>query len=59
LHSSKNVITLVKSRGHVARTGEIRTEHKIVVQKPERGRLEDQGNDGRKLKYILLTYGVD
>jgi hypothetical protein len=41
LYASPNIITLFKSRrmrwaGHVARVGEVRNVHKIVVGKPER-----------------------
>jgi hypothetical protein len=53
LYSSRNVIRKIKSRrmkwaGYVARVGEERIVHKVLVGKPEEERpLGDQGVDGR------------
>jgi hypothetical protein len=69
LYTSQNVIRLIKSRrmrwaGHVARMGEIRNAHNILVGKPRRKRplgrrrrrLED--NTGKYLRVIWLE-GMD
>jgi hypothetical protein len=53
LYSSPDIIRQIKSRrmrwaGHVARMGEERKLHKVLVgNQKERGHLEDQGVDGR------------
>jgi hypothetical protein len=53
LYSSRNIISLTEIKedeigGHVARIGEMKNEHSILVGKPERRRpLGNLGIDGR------------
>jgi hypothetical protein len=65
LYSSPDIIRQTKSRqmrwtGHVARMGEERKLHKILVGKPE-GKipLEDQGVDGRLGSEWMDLRGID
>jgi hypothetical protein len=51
LYSSPNIIRQIKSRqmkwaGHVACTGQEKKVYKVLVGKPKRDYLEDQGIDG-------------
>jgi len=52
LYSSHNTVRVIKTgrmrwKGHVARTGESRGVYRVLMEKSERGHLEDPGVDGR------------
>ena len=52
LYSSPNIVRVIKLRrmkwaGHVARMGDSSSIYRVLVEKPERKHLEDQGVDRR------------
>jgi hypothetical protein len=66
MYSSPNIITQIKSRkmnwaGHVARMGEERKVHKVLVGKPERkrplGRPRHRWEDGIRMDLREIFWG--